>query len=318
MKRFLAIVTVIAAIGTMAACGTKSAEQPRNEDSFEITDGMFTYIGDDGSLRLRSVNSGVEKVILSDETFFEYHVNLRKGLVAYIADDADGRRAIIYHMNSKTKEVLEHPGLARDTDLTPDGKYLILETGTSAIGTVMIYDLSTKAWRRTFQRAFCYNLSPDGSRLALAISQVVDPPLFIEDGSSASTVVMNFDFTAPDKIVFRGDSSYLAMPLMWIDNDELIVAKYFLQGMPREYFLASLLHDSIEEIEEDALPLFGFPEDVIAGLYDISKDQSKALYSVANEDSGKSKIMLWDKKHGSKVEICIGSNPKWVADSNIQ
>ncbi|KPU45745.1 hypothetical protein OXPF_09790 [Oxobacter pfennigii] len=286
-----------------------------------VENDTFAYIDEDGNLKLRSLNDNFEQAVTENIDIYDYDLNLKDGKVVYIArdnEDYSDNILVLYDIKTKTREIIDKNEPARIVRWSPNYKYIAVDYGTGSLGATKIYDIESKKWIRVTEGATMgFEWSPDGNSITIGISENVDPPTPIEEGDSISTAVVLMHKDSDMKILMKGSSEYLCQPVLWLDNDTLIIEKMMVQGEGEvQYYKADINTSNLTEINMEEIPQQeepqNIPDEALNVVYDISSDGNNVLYTLYDEEDKKLKIMVWDVEKQQSTEICPGSEGRWI------
>jgi hypothetical protein len=359
MKRFLCVfIILVVVLGSFSACSSNgrninekpvvqqgegsNSEPSGNVSSDKKTDDdgkaqnsstelkivendTFSYLDEQGYLKLRSIKGGSESTLIDQEGLYDYKLDLKSNIAAYIVkikDQEVGGNPFIYDMNTKTSEPLDPNDTdARALSWSTSGNYLVVDHGTSAIGMTKIYDLKNKKWlevptpEKTAFAANDYLWSEYGDVLALTVTKATDPPTPVESGDTFSAAVFMPE-TGAYKVLMEGNTDFGCFVMGFADKDNMYVKEQgYIDFDKIEYYKININDGTSVKVDEsEVVPAESkLPEEVQLSLYETSPDEKLILYSFFDESSNKWKVMLYDVETQSKKELSIGSYPRWVS-----
>lgn len=141
--------------------------------------------------------------------------------------------------------------------------------------------------------------SPNGSRLAVGIEEEVWPETPVSDGESVTTVILDVADNLAMSTVVQGTSEYYAIPFAWMDENTLVIEKYYFNDSSRVYEKIDLASNKSEEFLED------IQSDISLYSYSFSSDNKYMLYERNGE------ILLQSLQTGETVVVGEGFVPQW-------
>lgn len=187
------------------------------------TSGWIAFIGKDQHLWL-TTPTGQHKGPLTSEGQVQSPAWSPDGkTLAYIhqVDKQSPGRVRFYNLSSEQSKTLtltlQHPGTV---NWSPNGRYLLLDSGTSALRQLTVVEVASGAPLYELS-AFGYAWSPDSLHLALGLRQPVDTPLSLETGDSVSLAILALE-TGERRIIFEGTSEHLYFPRGWLPDGRLL------------------------------------------------------------------------------------------------
>ncbi len=103
---------------------------------------------------------------------------------------------------------------------SPNGRYLLLDSGTGELRDLTVVDPNTGGTKATV-RAYGYAWSPDGERLAIGEPHPLATPIRLGNGDSRSLSVLTIGDQAPN-VLLEGTDQDLYDPRIWLSNGELL------------------------------------------------------------------------------------------------
>ena len=278
---------------------------------------LFTYIDSGGNLVLQNVKDQTQKVIMAGEDIHDYDYYREKGLLAYIRNNAEeeSREFVLYHEGDEISEKILADEFASSVSWSPGGKYLLLDSGTSAHRSIRIVNMETGT-QVEVNGIISYLWSPGGTVLALGVAEEVEPATPVEDGKTYTTAVMYLEKEKHIKTIVKGTSDFSTTPLLWLDQDTLVVVKRNYMDYLNEVYLKSQIQQvNVSEIPKTELPpdkRESFPAETVSTYHSISADGNMVLSSFYNEKAETLEVMLYDRRSGNKLSLGAGEKAKWV------
>jgi len=142
--------------------------------------------------------------------------------LAYIqqVDEQNCGQVMLYNLDAERSTALvESPEHAGALEWSPDGRYLLLDSGTGAVRQLAVVEVASGAVLYETS-ALGYAWSPDGLHLALGLRQPLDTPISLETGDSVSLAILVLE-TREMQVVFAGTSERLYFPRAWLPDGRL-------------------------------------------------------------------------------------------------
>ncbi|MEJ5308605.1 MAG: hypothetical protein WHX52_02430 [Anaerolineae bacterium] len=142
--------------------------------------------------------------------------------LAYIhqADGQNHGQVVLYAVDAEQSDTLvEAPEHAGALEWSPDGRHLLLDSGTGAVRQLAVVEVASGAVLYETS-ALGYAWSPDGLHLALGLRQPLDTPISLETGDSVSLAILVLE-AREMQVVFAGTSERLYFPRAWLPDGRL-------------------------------------------------------------------------------------------------
>ena len=278
---------------------------------------LFTYIDARGDLVLQNVTDDAKRVLIEGEDIHDYDYCHEEGLLACIRHNGEGSREfVVYHLEQGVRRDILVDEFASSVLWSPGGKYLVLDAGTGAHRGIRIFDMETGTLVKVGTSVISYLWSPGGTFLALGVAEEVEPETPVEDGRTATAVVMYLEREYHIKTIVKGTSDYSATPRLWLDRETLVVEKRnYLDYLHAVYLKSHLQEGAVSEMLQADLPhdiRESFPAETVSTYHSISADGQRVLYSHYDERVDALEVMLYDRSSGERYSLGAGEKAKWV------
>jgi len=311
MKKVTIFLLISFMIMSLSGCSMVKSYVPR-----EAEDLLFTYIDKSGNLKLRALGDSKDKTILDGEELEEYDINSGGTRIAYVKPikDKEKKAFIIYNMDLEEIKTI-HEGLgACGVEWSPDGRYLLSDTGTGVYRNIYLYDVNTDKLSPEVT-IIGYMWAPQENRLCIGIPEQIG----LDDKNKAGTISVglirpeeNFEIQK----LLEGTKEYFIIPVKWVDNDNLLLQRVYFDGeRPQEPYimnvesgkLDALSVEEWEDIDRDQK----LPEQIEKAVHHISSNGEYVIYSAFDNSKVSQEILLYKVNEGITEVICEGNNPKW-------
>ena len=264
----------------------------------ETDDPMFTYIDSKGNLNLRGLTPNNPKIVLKGENIEDYQINPQGSKIAYVKQGSHGKKVfIIYDFDSdKKKTIYEHDG-ACSVEWSPDGKNLILDSGSGVYRKISLYDVDTDKLSEEI-KIIGYMWSPKGNYLAIGIPEQIGQNNENKNEllSSISIALVTPGETIENKKILSGTKDYFVAPLEWIDNDTLLIQKVYFDGeRPQEPYRINVNKETLKKVDDDLgqiIDSIELPDQIKEVIHHVSLDKRYVIYSHYDSVKDTQKIFL--------------------------
>jgi len=186
-------------------------------------EGLVAFVAPDGRLRvLRADGQSTDMPLPAGGSVASPAWSPDGRLLAYIALSSGGYgTAYLYDTSSGRTEPVsdEHRQFLSRLEWSPNGRYLLLDSGTSVVRSLEIVEVSTHTFMGPIG-AVGYAWSPDGESLAIGLRRPVQPPLPYEIGDSLSLAVVEPGL--PTQVILEGTPDVLYQPLAWLPDGRIL------------------------------------------------------------------------------------------------
>lgn len=300
IKKLGNILLMIAVVSLLAGCRQSEPE------FYKSIPYSLTYVDSEGNLRVKNFTEGIDNILIEGEfisfpAYTKYEVNWDKDLIAYVWNDGDmDREFVLYDIKTNERAVLSENAHVGNVEWSPNYRYLLLDAGTYVWRAISIYDTETKILTPIEFPVFSGPIwSFDGNRLAVGIEEDVLPETPVGEGESVTTVILEVSNNFAMSIVARGTSEYNTNPVAWLDENTLLIEKYYFNNSSRVYEKIDLASNKSEEFLED------IQSDISLYSYSLSSDNKYKLYEKNGE------ILLQSLETGETAVVDEGFVPQW-------
>jgi dipeptidyl aminopeptidase/acylaminoacyl peptidase len=191
--------------------------------------GLLAFVGPDDQLWLMQIEGQSQKRITTGGKVSAPAWSPDGEVVGYIYEKEGqlSRQVVLYELDTQhIRTVAPHVSeqwlyeTLRRLTWSPNGRYLVLDMGTSLARHLIVIEASTGQLIRELI-ATGYAWSPDGNRLAFGQPRPLERPISLEDGDSYSLAVLTIGQEEP-RLVFEGTSKTLYFPQAWLPDDRLL------------------------------------------------------------------------------------------------
>lgn len=184
--------------------------------------GWIAFVGKDQQLWL-TTPAGQRQGPLTSEGQVESPAWSPDGkTLAYIhqVDEQNLGQVMLYNLDEERSAALvEAPERSGELEWSPDGRHLLLDSGTGSVRQLAIVEVASGAVLYETS-ALGSAWSPDGLHLALGLCQPLETPLSLETGDSVSLVILTLE-TGEKQVIFEGTSKQLYFPRAWLPDGRL-------------------------------------------------------------------------------------------------
>ncbi|MBN1658225.1 MAG: PD40 domain-containing protein [Anaerolineae bacterium] len=246
--------------------------------------------------------------------------------LAYIYQESaeEPRRATLYRLDGGLPVSVGTPEQTlRSLAWSPDGRYLLLDSGTSMAGRFeVVHPATFDSVYRASGVGFAW--SPDGGRLALGRLQPLQDPIGIESGDSVSLAILEIGEQTP-RVILTGTPEVLYFPRAWLPDDKLLYDRLDWNestGTGEYSQWTVIVGDEVgtpQPVERVAPPysrdatLARLPEqfqNATTGSFSWSQDGRQLVFHTRLD--GQMDIYLFDWEQGGEpVRLVGGTSPAW-------
>lgn len=295
---------------------------------------VLSFVSPDGRLMQAVLDEDLQ--LINDEVILDTGT-----VIAYDWAPDGSRMACVILLPDNTRELRVQAAGAKPTLLgepikgeafsgvswSPDNRILAVEVGTSASGReLLLYDgVSLRPVSPPLSYAYTYAWAPDGSALALGQSEAVDPPVPVEDGRSASTVIYNFA-TGTYRVVKRGTSEHMYVPERWLSPNELVLRNYLADG-PHQLVKARLNSTGEAELMplDEELQSRRQAEVTAAAKANLNLGEVTCIVwandghylAFTASQQHESWVYVFSVRSGKVIRVAPGTMPKWKPGEGV-
>ena len=134
-------------------------------------------------------------------------------------DEQNFGQVMLYNLDAERSIALgEAPEHAGALEWSPDGRHLLLDSGTGVARQLTVVEVASGAVLYETS-ALGYAWSPDGLHLALGLRQPLQTPISLETGDSVSLVILTLE-TGGSQVIFEGTPERLYFPRVWLPDEK--------------------------------------------------------------------------------------------------
>jgi hypothetical protein len=192
--------------------------------SLANAEGLIAFVDSEGRLYLiRPDGRNLRQVTASGKAFAPAWSPDGETLAYVYQEKAEEpRRAALYRLDTGQTKLAGAPEeRLRSLAWSPNGRYLLLDSGTSIAGQIAIVEVASGQTVHESLTAVGFAWSPDGQRLALGQLQPLEDPISVEFGDSFSLAVLEVGAGA-SRVVLTDTSEVLYFPRAWLPDGRLL------------------------------------------------------------------------------------------------
>lgn len=323
---FLLCLTLI-----MGGCQNGSHDSYAGDNNHTGMSGLtLTFISEQNDLIQVELNDRLEVInentlTAEDDELYAYDWSpdgLKLAYISAVSPHPDGSRALIIMKPGEEVEVLLQDWMLCRVDWSFDGDFLAVDSGTDASGRELkIFSTASQSMVATLGYVYGYCWAPDRPVLAIGMPKEVTPPLPVEDGRSASTVIFLFPENRMWEIK-EGTSEHMFVPERWLDGERLVIRD--LLNHTADAFWEVNLKDQnnpmIYSFQRDEDPRFSAEATLEAkarecftvdSIYDWQWSPNGQLVSFVLVKEGKPQIFVAPLTTLELIPLAVGVMPRW-------